>query len=111
MPTVGGGLAPGPWTTKPSLGSVEFVPFGVCWAVVNHCTPDVRPESPVDVEVMRVSDPEPSRPTSPIDTVCAVDPVLVTMFSQRRNSPLLGTKTLRVTCRFRTGKLCVWKTS
>jgi hypothetical protein len=51
-------------------------------------------ESPEDVAVTRVSDPDPSCPAGDRD-LGRIRPVLVTMFNQRANSPFFGTKILR----------------
>src|SRR5215510_3987828 len=97
--TCGRGLAPGPCTRNPSFGWSEVLPFGTCWAVVNHRTFDDSAPSPVEVLVTRVEAPEPRSPRSATPTLVGVEPVLVTTLIQRRNSPLSGTKTLRVRAR------------
>src|SRR5262245_37971978 len=109
--TLGGGSAPGPCTTKPSFGCREGVPSGVCCAVVNHCTCELSPGSPVDVLVIRVAVPDPSNPSRASETDTGCGPVLVTTFKQRRNAALWGTNTFRVSWRLSAGKVCVWKTS
>src|SRR5262245_51443619 len=92
-------------------GSKEVWFCGTICDVVHHRSAAVTVESPVEVAVTLVWDPEASRPCSVIPTCEAAAPVLVTMLSQRMNVPLLGTNTLRVTERPRASNVCVWKVS
>src|SRR5262249_50727950 len=109
--TLGRGSALGPCTTNPSFGCRERVPAGVFCAVVNHCTCELSPGSPVDVLVIRVSLPDPSSPSRDSDTDTGNGPGLVTTFSQRRKGALCGTNPFRVSWRSSGGNVCVWKTS
>ena len=58
-----GVVAPLPWMTKPTTGSATCAPCGTDWVLVNQRSPAVRIESPVDVVMIFVCEPEPRRPS------------------------------------------------
>src|ERR1700688_2226878 len=86
--------APVPCRTCPSRGSLVVLPVKF-WKVVTQVSAVVGEVLPLESLTMTVLLSEPRLFEVTMVTVCGEPPVLVKMFSQRANSSLSGTNTLR----------------